>query len=232
MRRTVFLALGVSASAVLFAACSDGSLAPQQSRSPVELNVPPVSFDELQGTASGVSVTVTIDPRRDNIYSDGINSVRFPAGSICDPATSSYGAGTWDQPCAPATASITLPVNVSLRSGRLHVEFGKHLRFVPSADPARHVVLSVRNPAVTTTSENLRRFAIFFVPSGTNTFIDEGAADPSQVTVVDQASGTLTRRLKHFSGYNVHLGMWDENCEPGVDWYCLSAPPEGSIKPQ
>lgn len=232
MRRTVLLALGVSASAAFFAACSDGSLAPQAAQSPVELNVPSISFDELQGAPGGASFTVTIDPRRDNVYSDGINSVRFPAGSICDPATSSYGAGTWDQPCAAATAPITLPINVSLRGGRLHLEFGRDLRFAPSADPARHVVLTVANPAVTTTSESLRRFAIFYVPAGTTTLVDEGAADASLVTVVNTTAGTLTRRLKHFSGYNVHLGTWDENCEPGVDAYCYATPPEGYVKPQ
>ena len=228
MRRSLPVVLGLAAGAALFTACRDSAVAPQDAASPVRLDVAPVSFAQLAGSTGGVSVTVTIDPRRETIYSDGINTVRFPAGSICDPATSSYGAGTWDQPCAAATAPISLPITLSLRSSRLHVEFGRDLRFVPSSDPARHVTLTVSNPAVAYTSESLRRYAVFYVPSGSSTLIDEAAADPSVVTVVRRSEGTVVRRLKHFTGYNVHLGIYDD-CEPGVDDGCYETPPEGTV---
>ena len=231
MRRSVSLVVGLLAGAAVFSACRDAALAPHEALAPVALDVPPVSLTELQGVPAGASFTVTIDPRRENIYSDGINTVRFPAGSICDPATSGYGPGMWDAPCTSATAPISLPVALTVRSGRLHVEFGRELRFAPSNDPARHVTLTVSNPAVASTSENLRRFAIFYVPSGTSTLVDEAVADPSLVTIVKRSEGKVVRRLKHFSGYNLHLGIWTD-CTPGVDDGCYAQPPEGTIKTQ
>lgn len=230
MRRSLPLVLALAAGAALFTACRDSAVAPQDAASPVQLDVAPVSFAQLEEGTGGASFTVTIDPRRETIYSDGINTVRFPAASICDPATSSYGAGTWDQPCAAATSPISLPVTLSLRNSRLHVEFGRDLRFVPSSNPARHVTLTVHNPAVAYTSESLRRFAIFYVPSGTSTLIDEAAGDPSLVTVINRGAGTVVRRLKHFTGYNVYLGIYDD-CEPGVDEGCTENP-EGTVAVQ
>lgn len=230
MRRSVSLVVGLFAGAAVFSACRDAALAPHEALAPIALNVPPVSLAELQRDTT-VNYTVTLDPRRENVYSDGINTVRFPAGSICDPATSGYGPGMWDAPCTAATAPITLPVAVTTRNGRLHVEFGRDLRFAPSSDPARHVVLTIRNPAVTSTTESLRRYAIFYVPTGTSQLVDEALSDPSLVTVVNRAEGKVVRRLKHFTGYNVHLGIWTD-CTPGVDDGCYSEPPEGTVKTQ
>lgn len=229
MRRSVSLVVGLFAGAAVFSACRDAALAPHDALAPVALTVPAVSFTELQGEPA--SWTVTIDPRRDNVYSDGINTVRFPAGSICDPATSGYGPGMWDAPCTAATAPISLPVTLTVSGGRLHVEFGLHLRFAPSNDPAKHVVLTVANPAVTSTSESLRRYAIFHVPTGTSTLVDEGITDPSLVTIVKRSEGKIVRRLKHFSGYNLHLGIWTD-CTPGVDDGCYEQPPEGTVVTQ
>lgn len=231
MRRSVSLVVGLLAGAAVFSACREAAVAPQDALAPLALNVPPVSLAELQSEPAGASFTVTIDPRRDNVYSDGINTVRFPAGSICDPATSGYGPALWDAPCAPATAPISLPVTVTLRSGRLHVEFGRDLRFAPSADPAKHVVLTISNPAVSSTSESLGRYAVFYVPDGTSSLVDEAVHDPSLVTIVKRAEGKVVRRLKHFTGYNVHLGIWTD-CQPGVDDGCYASPPEGTVTTQ
>jgi hypothetical protein len=231
MRRSVSLVVGLLAGVAVFSACREVTVAPHDVLTPVALNVPPVSFSELQGEPAGISFTVTLDPRRDNTYSDGINTVRFPAGSICDPATSGYGPGMWDAPCVSATAPITLPITLSIRGGRLHVEFGRDLRFAPSSDPAKHVVLTVSNPVVSYTSENLRRYAIFYVPTGTSSLLDESLADPSLVTIIKRSEGKVVRRLKHFTGYNLHLGIWTD-CMPGIDDGCYAQPPEGTVKAQ
>lgn len=225
MRRSASLVLGLAAGAAFFAACREAAVAPHDASSPLVPDVTPVSFSQLSRSTDGVTYTVTIDPRRETVFSDGINTVRFPAGSICDPATSSYGPGTWDQPCAAASSAIALPVTLSLRSNRLHVEFGRDLRFVPTSDPARYVTLTVKNPAVSTTTDDLRRFAIFYVPTGSTQLIDEGATDASLVTVIKRSEGKVVRRLKHFTGYNLHLGIYDD-CTPGVDDGCL---PMGTV---
>ncbi len=37
----------------------------------------------------------------------GEHQIKFPAASICDPATSTYGIGEWDAPCQPLKTPIT-----------------------------------------------------------------------------------------------------------------------------
>src|SRR5437868_4642731 len=60
------------------------------------------------------------------IFGDGV-------GSICDPATSSYGPTEWDKPCTPATRPITITAKVWRTAlGRVQVDFSPALRFVPT----------------------------------------------------------------------------------------------------
>lgn len=231
MRRSVSLLFGLTAGAVFFAACRDAAVAPVQPLAPVSLRVPPVSLEELESSSTAKSFSVTIDPTVENLYSDGVNSIRFPANSICDPATSSYGPATWDDPCTPAREVIELPITLSVTNGRLSIEFGRDLRFVPSSDAAGHVVLTVDVPEVATTTESVRRFAIFWVPGGTDTLVDEGASDASLITIVKQSEGLLVRRLKHFSGYNLSLGVYDD-CDPNTDPNCVESAPEGTVEAQ
>lgn len=220
MRRSVLLTVGLFAGAAAFAACRDAAVAPVDRAVPVVLEAPTVNLNELAASRTGISFWITIDPRRDNLYSDGINSIRIPAGAICDPATSSYGPAYWDAPCTAASAPITMPVRVSLLNQRLVLYFGKDLRFVPTSDPAKQVQLVVSAPKVKTTSEPLSAYDILWIPSSGDTFVDEAKSDPSLATVVLQDQGRIVRRLKHFSGYYVHLGFTSE-CDPNVDIGCM-----------
>lgn len=221
MRRSVSLVLGLVAGAAFFSACSDVAVAPTENVAPVELDVPQVALNEIAASAAGVSFPVTLDPRRDNIYSDGINSLRIPAGTICDPATSSYGPAHWDAPCAPATAPISLQVTLSMLNGRLVLHFGRDLRFAPTSDLAKQVVLVVSAPAVKSTTEPLSAYDILWMPSDQQRFVNEGTVDPALATIVNRAEGRLVRRLKHFSGYYVHLGFDSPDCDPNVDVGCV-----------
>ena len=215
MRRPVVFLVGLSLVATSFVACRDAALAPSSAaEQPLQVaGVPRLSGDLVASNAAGFSFTVTIDPTRTNVYSDGISTIRIPAGAICDLETSGYGPATWDLPCAPETDPITMSVTVSaLRSGSMLLHFGRDLRFAPTSDPARQVHVTVDAPGVRSTSESLRRYAIFWVPSGTTRIVDEGA-DPSMVTFVDRTGGKLSRRLKHFSGYVIRQGIVDGTCE-------------------
>jgi len=229
MRRSLLLVLGLSAGATLFAACGDLARAPSEpaARPPAVLAVPPIALNGGHRDTT-VSFSVTIDPTVETVYSDGISTIRFPARSICDPATSTYGPSEWDAPCAPATAPITVPVSVVIKGGRMTLHFHKDLRFAPSADPTRQVMLTMNVPAVKE-SQNLRRFAIFWMPTGTMNLVDEARTDPSVVTRVNRSAGQLVRRLKHFSGYNVHLGIYTD-CTPYVDDGCVTH--EGEVNGQ
>ncbi|HEU5175313.1 MAG TPA: hypothetical protein VFT96_11210 [Gemmatimonadaceae bacterium] len=219
MRRSVLLVLGLTASAAVFSACRDAAVAPaERAGTPVDLQVPPVQFDELAEQPKGVTYTVTLDPARDIRYSDGVNSISIPAGSICDPA-SSYGPAYWDAPCAPATAPITLAVTLSRANGGIIVHFGRDLRFAPTTDPSKQVTLVAEVPSVASATASAAAYAILWVPTGSTSFVDEGATDPSLATVVDRSSGRLLRRLKHFSGYYVNLG-YQAQCDPNTGENC------------
>lgn len=221
MRRSIYLVLGLFAGAASFSACRDAAVAPTENASAVELNVPQVALSELAASQGGIRFWVTLDPRRTNTYSDGINAIRIPAGAICDPATSSYGPAHWDEPCVAATSPITLPVTLSMVNRRIVIHFGKDLRFMPSADPERQVQLVVNAPAVKSSTEPLSAFNILWIPSDQDRYVDESVTDPSLATIVDRSQGRIIRRLKHFSGYYVHLGRSSE-CEVGVDEGCVA----------
>lgn len=220
MRRSVLLVLGLTASTAVFSACRDAAVAPAgRAGTPVDLQVPSVQFDELATQPKGVTYTVTLDPTRDTRYSDGVNSISIPAGSICDPATSSYGPAYWDAPCAPATAPITLDVTLSRAKGGIIVHFGRDLRFAPTTDRAKQVMLVAEVPSVTSATASASAYSILWVPTGSQSFVDEGATDPSLATVVDRSGGRLLRRLKHFSGYYVNLG-YQSQCDPNTGENC------------
>jgi hypothetical protein len=232
MRRTVPLVVGLALGTASFSACRDVAVSPsERSLQSVALNVPAVSLNELQASSEGVTYSLTVDPRKDNVYSDGINTIQIPAGSICDPATSSYGPEYWDSPCEPAISPIALEVTLTARDSNLVLYFDRDLRFVPSGNPAKHVVLTVAAPSTKTTTEPLRRFAVQWIPTGQRSLLDEGARDASLVTVVKRGEGRLVRRLKHFSGYYVHLGYSSPDCDPDVDEGCVERP-EGEVDEQ
>ena len=217
MRRSASLVLGLFAGAAFLSACRDATVAPIDP-SPVDLSVPAITYAELEAEARGITHWVTIDPRRDNVYGDGINAIRIPAGAICDPETTAYGPAYWDAPCTPATAPIAVPITVSALGGGIVVHVGRDMRFAPTADPAKQVTLVV--DATRITGSVTPGWNIVWLPSDAAVFVDEAESDPSLATS-QRADGRLVRRLKHFSGYYAHLGFNSPECDPDVDAGCI-----------
>jgi hypothetical protein len=194
----------VAASALL-AACGDSTVAPSANS----------STSTIAGGGANASLTgrdtlrfsFVIDPSRTVVYPLGLgNSIVFPAGSLCDPATSSYGPGTWDDSCAIASRALTINATAWLdNSGHPRIDFDQHVRFAPSNDAAKWVVLSFTDFR----SALLSSASIVYCATPNSSCVDEAAADPSVATVKDPATGRLTRRIKHFSGYNVFSGRCD-----------------------
>src|SRR5262245_16851757 len=85
--------------AVLVAACGDSSLQTPNGRS-----ARGASMSRFDG-----SYSFTYDPSKGvtTKLSDKLHTISIPAYGICDPAVSSYGPGTWDQPCTALTTPIT-----------------------------------------------------------------------------------------------------------------------------
>jgi hypothetical protein len=184
------------------AACSDSAAPLAPSAAPSALLV---RGDVTSWTVGDTIVsTFTLQPlTKPNAFQLGNgNKIHFPNGasSVCDLLTSSYGPGEWDRPCVPSL----LPVKVTAKTwvdakGLARSDFQPAMRFVPS----HQVVLSMRNRDGLLSS-NMR--VDFCTTLGC---IDEAALDASVRTVLNGATGTASRRVKHFSGYMVTVGLTD-----------------------
>lgn len=135
----------------------------------------------------------------------GNSVVVFPANSICDPATSTYGTEHWDDSCRPLASPITISAIAQVKDGRTQVDFSPSLRFVPSDSPSRWVWLYMNLPSLAG-HENLEAFKIFYTPTLDGPTIDESIGDSTLRTYVDRERGVSLRRVKHFSGYAVSTG--------------------------
>jgi hypothetical protein len=161
------------------------------------------STQDLAGTDT-IRFSITIDPNRNTFYNLGAgNSITFPVGSLCNPYRSTYGAGEWDKPCTIATSPLTVIVKAWLdRKGNPRVDFDQHIRFAPSADPNKWVVLTFAS--LQASLDPL--FNILYCPQAKGACFNEAKSDLSLVTVRNPLTGKVTRRIKHFSGYNVAAG--------------------------
>jgi predicted small secreted protein len=189
------------------AACSDNTVAPRG-------GAPDVSSAGHEGGVTTaltpwdtIRFSITIDPSRQTVYSLGAgNTITFPAHSLCDVAQSSYGPTEWDRPCKQATSAVTVQAKAwTDRKGHARVDFDTHLRFVPTAKPAAWVVLSFADFEASLDPF----FNILYCPHATGKCYDESLSDPSLLTVRNPLTGRVTRRIKHFSGYNVAAGRDD-----------------------
>jgi hypothetical protein len=178
------------------------------------------------GGLGGSSYSFDISPNG-GVYWLGQYLLLVPAHAVCDPTTSSYGPGTWNQPCTAASGSIHVTASISTIDGRDYLDFSPHLRFVPSSSPSGWVTIHTFRLAAIGGHGDLRRFAILFSDTPGGPVVDESATDPTLATHVNTLTGAVWRRVEHFTGYNVHTGMIDD-CTPGVDDGCYAI---GSIIP-
>jgi hypothetical protein len=156
----------------------------------------------------------TVDPTVAQLVTLGDHEVLLPANVVCDPTTSSYGSGEWEKPCTLATAPIAFRAITGTRHGHAAIEFEPDVRFVPgsTADPARSVVLTLRD------AKQLKDKIDYSIlwwdadaasnsgnGSDKGAWVDEAATDPTLRAWTD-GRNKVSRRLKHFSGYNVTSG--------------------------
>ncbi|MHB1862317.1 MAG: hypothetical protein ACYCVL_05030 [Gemmatimonadaceae bacterium] len=178
------------------------------------------SPSQSRGPSGGDAYRFNISSRG-GAYTLGEFLLVVPPRAVCDPNTSSYGPGTWNDPCTPASSPIHVTATVTTIDGRDYVDFTPDIRFVPSNDPSRWVTIHTQRLAAIGGHGDLRRFAVLFsaVPGGP--VVDESATDPTLATHVNILTGAVWRRVEHFTGYNVHTGLVDD-CTPGVDDGCYA----------
>jgi hypothetical protein len=143
------------------------------------------------------------------IFFVGNHAVVFPARSICDPATSTYGEGEWDAPCTALNRPLTITARLSTAKGVQAVDFSPEIRFVPSANTARWVWIFMYTPDARR-ADDLSQYSILFSPSLGATPVNDAAHDATLRTYVDGRSGISFRRIKHFTGYSVGAGFTSE----------------------
>lgn len=204
MARSDFSRLVLAGALTLLAACS----AVDQATAPAQNEARPVgapSFDVIINSVApdSSSVDFTVTPTG-GLFAIGRHGVYFPANSICDPATSSYGPGTWDEPCTPLDRSIDLHAEVRTNDdGSTWVDFTPAIRFVPT-DNSEQVVWMMMKTGVDVTADNYLKFGMLWMPNGTpDQLVNEAASDASLKTYVDVNRDVVFRRVKHFSGYLV-----------------------------
>ena len=210
MRRSSWYAAGPLIVLTALAGCRDGLVSPPASPikapsvvAPAPMSLAPQGRPHLALSGDlpdSTAVDFYVGPNGGVFYT-GNHAVVFPAGSVCDPALSSYGPGTWDATCTPLQSTIKVHAEVRRNSGGTAIDFTPSLRFVPSTYSSRWVWLLIHTPDARGATGDLSRFNVLYAPTLGATRIDETADDSSLRTYVDTFSGISLRRIKHFSAY-------------------------------
>lgn len=222
--RGMLRTLATSVAVVAVAGCSDATTSPRdvstRALSPggvPTLDISPSLWFSSYRTAS---FTLTSDGGRFSIC-DGLYTIDFPANSVCDPATNSYGPETWDLPCTTLKAgqSITLNATYGFTSHGLSIDFSPAMRFNPNTEV--RISTGVYAPVLTTFASyfaaypsTLHFLGIYYAPGLDLTGKTDAAFDSSLITHVNLSTGLVWRRIKHFSGYSITTGL---PCDPSPD---------------
>jgi hypothetical protein len=201
--------LGLLAAVVsILSACNaDSSTIPAATPTDGQTTIlnPGAPSSQLYGVDDGVYV-VTFDPKRDQNFSSGKNSLVIPGNAVCDLETSGYGAEFWDAPCTPEKDPVTMTITIK-NSNTDHplMDFQPAMRF----NPAKTVQLSLFvKKATQSDATNWIMLYCSMIPG--ERCIDESLTDPSLVSMVDRRAHLVFRRIKHFSGYVIAGGRAEE----------------------
>jgi|ERR1043165_7653291 hypothetical protein len=150
----------------------------------------------------------------------GAYTLTFPAGAVCDPnaedTQTGYANQDWDAPCTPATEDIPVTAVLKYSNGNLYADFQKSLRFVPD----KRVIISTSVIAGQVQWQNdigdTQGWTIQYAPGIDAPGVSDALADPTVRTVVVGSTGTIFRRIKHFSGYVMPTGDGWVPCDPSA----------------
>jgi hypothetical protein len=221
MRRTNWKTVSTLVTMALLVGCQDNTVsAPQPSAvGPTLMMMAPGEAPRLSLsgiTSNNITTEFTVGPKG-GVFMVGNHAVVIPAHSICNPATSSYGPGTWDSPCRALEGNLKIQAEVRVSNGTTWVDFSPALRFVPSNNPANWAWIYMYTPKATN-ARDLSSFNILYASRIGGATTDESAQDASLRTYVDTHSGLSARRIKHFSGYTSS----GRACDSGTD--CIENP--------
>jgi hypothetical protein len=205
MRRPSLRHLPAAALLALAAACADEPAGPAPMGVPEAAPLADVVIETM--TKDSTSASFTLTPSG-GVFRMGPHYVYFPANSVCDPS-SSYGVTEWDKPCRPLTAPIRFTAQV-YKSGKAQwVYFTPNIRFVPTTNQSGWVWLYMKVDAGRRGLDPSRYSLLWYSAPGAAP-IDESVTDPTLRTLVWPEESLIFRRIKHFSGYQVHDGYVEE----------------------
>lgn len=206
MPRTNWKTVSTLVTMIVVAGCQDGAVsAPSATGETTSMMMAPSGAPQLSlshGQSGNADIDFTVTPAG-GVFFLGRNAIVFPANSICDPATSSYGEGTWDDECTPLAAPLTIHARVRTATAGTWVDFQPSLRFVPSDDSHDWVYMYMTS-----------KHAILFAPSLGALGVDDASDDATVKTYFDSHKGSTLRRIKHFTGYMTSSGRACNQGEP------------------
>lgn len=198
--RTVVGGLLVGA---LVAGCAGNEpAAPEASRSASDLAVAAEKGGNGPRRGDTTVTHFTIDPTTSTSYNFGGNHhLWVRAGGVCD-LDSPYGPDYWDAPCTPTTKPIQVTAHTWTDSlGHPRVDFQPKLRFTPLPGGLASAVLYFHDRAAATAPAAL----ILYCSGGS--CVDEQTTDPTLLTLQDRYENFVFRQIRHFSGYEVAVGI-------------------------
>ncbi len=142
--------------------------------------------------------------------------LKWDANSVCDPATSGYGVGTWKLSCAAAPADIQMSVRIWKENGRTYADFSPDVRFSPD----KNVTLTAKRPEIIGRSISwwmVAEYSIYYTHrvGDTRYYVDEAWTDWEQRTHFNTQTGVVWREIRHFSGFVIRTG--EEEVVPSVE---------------
>ena len=217
--------LVVGAIAVTVLGCSDSALSPNRAadRSLAPHGVPTLDVDPALSFSGLKTTTITLTSAG-GTYSigNGLFEVKIPSNSVCDPALSTYGDGTWDSPCTLLASGHSLSVTVTygFTSANIPVfDVSPGVRFTPNAVVTLGTMVYASAIVAnldyfTANPQALHYFGMYYTTDLGATAHTDAGKDNSLITHVNLSNGYVWRRVKHFSGYNVLSGL---PCDPSPD---------------
>ena len=137
-------------------------------------------------------------------------TLTFDPGAVCA-LTSGYGEAYWNQDCRPHGRDLRMTAKIFTSNNKSYVEFYPDIRF----DPAKNVVVSVMRPEIIhdLSKREMRVYDLWYTKRKGNdrVFVDEAWNDEAMRTQYDSQTGRVWRRIRHFSGYVVHVGNCTNN---------------------
>ncbi|MEO7456081.1 MAG: hypothetical protein ABIY52_07445 [Gemmatimonadaceae bacterium] len=223
MRRNNWKTVSTLVTALVIVGCQDGMISSPASSSvaPVSMmlapdGAPSLSLNGESPANTSVDFTVT---SKGGTFMVGNHAVIFPNNAICDPATSSYGSGKWDDACKVTHDAVTVHAEVRTSLQGTSIEFSPALRFAPAKNTKDYVWIVMYNPNVRG-AKDLSKFGIMYAPTAGAALVDESVDDATLRTYVDTWSGITTRRIKHFSTYTNSSGR---SCDPSTETDCSAS---------